>query len=139
MAFQGKKLPALRGTVMAAAIMLIAGAGTAAAQDQAAACVTQLKTEYGSMAALKAECASDTDCTFLAPTGNASARALLDTIATKTESCFKSAGLASTKEDKQDIGTTRTYNGEGVGKCALLISTPNGAPPEGVRAVCQTE
>lgn len=139
MAFQRKTFTALRRTVITAAIMLVGGAGAVAAQDQAAACVTQLKTEYGTAAALNAECASDTDCTFLAPTGNASARALLDTIATKTESCFKSAGLVSTNEDKQDIGTTRTYNGEGAGKCALLISTPNGAPPEGVRAVCQSE
>jgi hypothetical protein len=60
-------------------------------------------------------------------------------VARKAESCFQSAGLASTKEDKQAIGTTRTYNGEGAGKCALLISTPNGSPPEGVRAVCQSE
>jgi hypothetical protein len=139
MVFDLKDVSELRGTVFAAAIMIIAGTGAAAAQDQAAACVTQLKAEYGAVAALNAECPSDTDCTFLAPPGNASARALLDTVARKAESCFQSAGLASTKEDKQAIGTTRTYNGEGAGKCALLISTPNGSPPEGVRAVCQSE
>jgi hypothetical protein len=134
-----KTLSELRWMVIAAALMTVAGTGAAAAQDQAAACVTQLKTEYGTAAGLNAECPSDTDCTFLAPTGNASARVLLDTVATKAESCFKAAGLASAKENKQDIGTTRTYNGEGAGKCALLISTPNGLPPEGVRAVCQSE
>ena len=132
-------ISALRTIAVATGLVMIAGVSGAIAQDKGPACVAQLKTEYGSASGITSECASDTDCTFMAPTGNASARALMDAAAAKAESCFKAAGLSATNEDKQDIGTTRTYNGEGLGKCALLISTPNGMPPEGIRAVCQDE
>lgn len=109
------------------------------AQSAPLACIAELKKEYGASAGLKVECDSGKDCTFQAPTGNASARALVDTIAKHAEDCFKSAGLKVSKEDKQPVGTTRLFNGEGEGKCALLISTPSGDVPEGVRAVCQSE
>ncbi len=111
------------------------GAMPAFAAD-APSCVAQLKKDYGSTDALNADCPSESDCTFMAPTGNASARALIETIAGKVESCFTGAELKMTKEDKVAEGTTRIFEAADV-KCALLTSAPNGTPPEGVRAVCQ--
>lgn len=118
----------------------VAGAsGAALAQGEPAACISELQAEYGNAAGLSSECASETDCTFQAPTGNASARALIGTIAERAETCFTSAGLNRKSQQTQGIGTTTTFNGEGEGQCALLVSTPSGSPPEGVRVVCRQE
>ena len=124
-------------TVAVATLMLISGSAQVWAQSAPSACVAELKKEYGATAGLKSECASDKDCTFQAPIGNASARALLDAIAKRAETCFTSAGLSLSEEDKQGVGVTRLFTGGEKKQCALLISAPSGEVPDGVRAVCQ--
>jgi hypothetical protein len=111
----------------------------AAAQGKGQSCVTDLKKEYGTAAAVSPNCAGEYDCTFMAPPGNASARALMETIAQKAESCFTGAGLSMSKEVKDGPGTTRYFSEAGQERCALLIAAPSGPPPEGVRAVCKTD
>jgi hypothetical protein len=122
---------------LAAAVMIAAG-GPASAQGSApAACIAELETQYGAQAGLRAECSGETDCTFQAPTGNASARALIDVIAKRAEACFVGAGLKLANEEKLAVGTTRHFDGTGDARCAVLTAAPTGSPPEGVRAVCQ--
>ena len=122
---------------LAAALMISAG-GPALAQDSApAACIAELETQYGPQAGLQADCSGGTDCTFQAPTGNASARALIDVIAKRAEACFTAAGLKLASEETLAVGTTRHFDGAGDARCAVLTATPTGSPPEGVRAVCQ--
>ena len=125
--------------VAAAALALGLGASDALAKDSAFSCITALRKEHASNAALNPSCPGDFDCTFMAPTGNASARALVETIAKKTESCFTAAGLTMSKEEKEGPGVTRYFSEAGRERCALLIAEPSGPPPEGVRAVCRTE
>lgn len=122
-----------------AALALAFGASAALAQQKGASCVTALKAEYGSSAALSPSCPSDNDCTFMAPTGNASARALVEVVAKKAESCFAAAGLTMSKEQKDGPGTTRYFSEAGQERCALLVAEPSGPPPEGVRAVCKAD
>lgn len=122
-----------------AALMLGLGASGVLAQGKGLSCVEALKKEYGANAALSPSCPSDYDCTFMAPTGNASARALVEAIAKKAEGCFTAAGLAVSKEEKEGPGSTRYYSEGGQERCALLVAEPSGPPPEGVRAVCKTE
>jgi hypothetical protein len=122
-----------------AGLFVALGASAALAQQKGLSCVTELKTEYGASAALSPSCPSDYDCTFMAPTGNASARALVEAIAKKAESCYTAAGLTMSKEQKDGPGTTRYFSEAGQERCALLIAEPSGPPPEGVRAVCKTE
>lgn len=126
-----------RAAVAIAALMMIAGSAPASAQSAPSACVAELKKEYGATAGLESECTSDKDCTFQAPIGNASARALLDAVAKRAETCFTTAGLTLSKEDKQAVGTTRLFNGDKGGQCAVLISTEAGPVPVGIRTVCQ--
>jgi hypothetical protein len=125
--------------VAAAGLVLCFWAPGALAQEKGLSCVAELKKEYGSSTALSPTCPGDYDCTFMAATGNASARALVGTIAEKAESCFTAAGLSVSKEEKEGPGTTRYFSEAGQERCALLIAEPSGSPPEGVRAVCKTE
>jgi len=122
-----------------AAASMAGASGAALAQGEPATCISELQTEYGDAAGLSSDCASETDCTFQAPSGNASARALIATIAERAEACFTSAGLNRKSEQTQGIGTTTTFNGEGEGQCAILVSAPSGSPPEGVRVLCRPE
>ena len=121
---------------LAAALIIVTG-GPALAQGAPASCIAELETQYGAQAGLRAECSGGTDCTFQAPTGNASARALIDVIAKRAEACFTGAGLKLASEEKLAIGTTRHFDGTGDVRCAVLTAAPTGSPPEGVRAVCQ--
>jgi len=124
----------------ALALASMASMGPAQAQNaEAVACITQLQEEHGNADGLNSECASDRDCSFLAPAGNASARGLLATIADSAQSCFEASGLSNVNEEKQDLGVTRIFNGEGEGQCAVLVNTPSGPPPEGVRLLCREE
>jgi hypothetical protein len=107
------------------------------AQGAAPACIAELKKDYGATAGLKAGCDSAKDCTFQAPIGNASALALIDTIAKRAAACFTAAGLKVSKEDKQPVGTTRIFKGGKNAECAVLVSTPTGGIAQGVRAVCK--
>ncbi len=118
-------------------LAMVFAAQSALAQSKPSSCVAELQKEYGTAAGLSADCPTKSDCTFQAPTGNASARALIETIAKRAESCFTGAGLKVAKEETLALGTTRLFDGDGEAKCAVLVSTPNGSPPEGVRAVCQ--
>lgn len=125
-------------TVLAAALFCASG-GVAVAQGKGDACVAGLKKEYGASGVLNPACQSDLDCSFMAPPGNASARALLEAVAKKAEDCFSAAGLTVSKEDKDAVGLTRFYSEGGQERCAVLIAVPNGPPPEGVRAVCKPD
>jgi hypothetical protein len=120
-----------------AAIAMVAAGGPALAQGAPASCIAELETQYGAQAGLRADCSGGTDCTFQAPTGNASARALIDVIAKRAEACFTGAGLKLASEEELAIGTTRHFGGTGDVRCAVLTAAPTGSPPEGVRAVCQ--
>jgi hypothetical protein len=117
---------------------MLLGGQAALAQGSPSACVTALSSEYGSTPALQSTCASDTDCTFQAAEGNASALALIGAIVKKTEACFTAAGMSIVKEATTTEGTTRQYGMQG-GKeiCALLIATGPGDLASGMRATCQ--
>jgi hypothetical protein len=120
-----------------AAVAMVAGGGQALAQAAPASCIAELEKQYGAGPGLQASCSGGTDCTFQAPTGNASARALIDAIAKRAEACFIGAGLKLASEETLAVGTTRHFDGTGDARCAVLIASPTGLPPEGVRAVCQ--
>jgi hypothetical protein len=110
----------------------------ALSQGMPASCVTELRKEYSTSSALKTECANDTDCTFQAPEGNASALALIGAMVKKVEACFTAAGLAVVKEDAMAGGTTRQYGKSGGSEmCAVLIATGSGGLASGLRATCQ--
>jgi hypothetical protein len=118
-----------------AAISCLPAAGVEAKTPSA--CVGELQKQYGGTPALRSECASKTDCTFQAPEGNASALALVDTIAKRAESCLGEAGLTMTTEETITGGSTRYYGATDASeKCALLVATANGAT-QGVRLTCQ--
>jgi hypothetical protein len=122
---------------LAAAVMIAAGGPALAQGSTPTACIAELETQYGAQAGLRAECSGGTDCSFQAPTGNASARALIDVIAKRAEACFTAAGLKLASEEALAVGTTRHFDGTGDVRCAVLTAAPTGSPPEGVRAVCQ--
>ncbi|WP_088347654.1 MULTISPECIES: hypothetical protein [Rhodomicrobium] len=120
------------------ALAAVLGAGGVMAQAAPAACVADLRKEYASSSALRAECPSDTDCTFQAPEGNASALALIGTMVKRAEACFTAAGLKVTKDDTAAQGTTRYYGtADTAEKCALLIAANETGVAQGMRAACQ--
>lgn len=122
----------------ALAIGLILCSAPALAQSAPSSCVTALSKEFGSNSALRMECTNATDCTFQAPTGNASALALVGAMVKTVEACFAAAGLTVVKEDVVPQGTTRQYGKPGaVEMCAVLISTTMGDLADGLRATCQ--
>lgn len=120
-----------------AATVLAFSTASCLAQASPPACIADLKKDYGATPGLNANCESDKDCTFIAPPGNASARALVGAIAERVEACFKARGLTLASEDAQPVGVTRNFKNGDEAECALLISTPSGGVPEGVRAVCR--
>ena len=123
--------------LIAVASMLCSGQALAQ-NTPPASCVTALSKEYGATPALRMECTNATDCTFQAPTGNASALALIGAMVKTVEACFTSAGLAVVKEDVMPQGTTRQYGQAGAAQmCAVLISTTVGEVADGLRATCQ--
>jgi hypothetical protein len=108
------------------------------AQSSPTACVTALSKEYGSNPALRVECTNATDCTFQAPTANASALALIGSMVKTVEACFTAAGLTVISEEVLPNGTTREYGKAGATEvCAVLISTTMGDLADGLRATCQ--
>lgn len=124
--------------IFAATALAVLHSQPAAAQTKPSSCVAELQKNYGSTASLNAYCDSDTDCTFQAAPGNASALAVIGEIVQKAQSCFASAGLKVTKEDRIAEGMTSYYEGEGVAEtCALLIAGGATGMAEGVRATCQ--
>jgi hypothetical protein len=108
------------------------------AQGAPADCVTALSKTYGTTSSLRVECTNATDCTFQAPSGNASALALIGSMVKTVEACFIAAGLGVVKEDAVPQGTTRQYGKPGAAQmCAVLISTTVGDLADGLRATCQ--
>ncbi len=119
--------------------LILCPAAAFAQSGTPASCVTALSKEYGSNSALRMECTNATDCTFQAPTGNASALALIGAMVKTVEACFTAAGLAVVKEDAMPQGTTRQYGKAGGSEmCAVLISTTTVDVADGMRATCQT-
>ena len=129
----------VRRRAAAVAVALMLGSVPALAQNAApASCVTDLSKQYGSTSALRMECTNATDCTFQAPTGNASALALIGSMVKTVEACFTAAGLTVVKEDVMSQGTTRQYGLAGAEQtCAVLISTSVSDLADGLRATCQ--
>ncbi len=122
---------------VAAALAFSLAAGQATAQSGPTACISSLQSEYGATDGLTLDCPSATDCSFLAPPGNASARALIGAIASKATACLTEAGMTLDSEDSQPAGVTREYRGQGEARCAVLVATPGGDSPEGVRVICR--
>lgn len=120
------------------ALGLAAASQSAFAQTSPSACVTALQTEYGTTSTLRSECTNDTDCTFQAAMGNASALALIGAMVKKVEACFTAAGMTIVKEDVTTEGTTRQFGMQGSKEmCAVLIATGPGDLANGMRATCQ--
>ncbi len=110
----------------------------AQAQSKPSACVAELKKAYGATKALRSECHGETDCSFQAPVGNASALALIGTMVKRTQDCYAAAGLEVTKEIRSADGTVRYYGASGAAeRCTLLVATSAAEVAEGMRAVCQ--
>lgn len=121
----------------AVALMLLPAAHQGFAQGNPSACVAQINTEFGSNAALNADCSSDNDCTFLAAPGNAQAQTVIASIVQKAESCFTAAGQQALGEQMQDGSTMRQFDGNGDTRCAIVMSKPGTDSPDGVRVLCQ--
>lgn len=120
------------------ALGLAAASQSALAQTSPSSCVTALRSEYGTTSALQSECTNDTDCTFNAPMGNASALALIGTMVKKVEACLTAAGMSMVKEDITTEGTTRQFGMQGSKEmCAVLIATGPGDLANAMRATCQ--
>ncbi len=137
-------LAGARGSVsVGGAIILALGLGCpgepAAADDTAAVqCIAATQEKLGGLNFLRASCTSRQDCTYQAPTGNASAIALLNGAADTVQTCWRSAGLTQTESSAKVQGVIRTYARPGE-TCKLLLAMTLGSMAEGFRAACQSD
>jgi hypothetical protein len=121
----------------AVALVFLPAAHQAFAQGNPSACIAQINGEFGSNAALNADCSSENDCTFLAAPGNTQAQTVIASIVQKTETCLIAAGQQAQGEQMEGGSTMRQFDGNGDTRCALLMSKPGTDAPEGVRVLCQ--
>ena len=119
-----------------AALWMGFATGAATAQEASAKCIASVHAEFGSAKALRAECTPAGDCMYQAPAGNASALALLNSMAAQVETCWVASGLAMAQEQRGAQGVMRTY-ARGGQSCKMLLSISAGTMADGYRAACQ--
>lgn len=113
-----------------------------AAGGQAGGCIGEAHEKFGKSIALKSFCRSPSDCEYQAPLLNASALALVNTMAETIQECWRKAGLTLAEQTRASATlSTRRYadpTGKSGESCEIALSETSGALADGFRAACRT-